>query len=485
MPRKEKAVMMVYDDPQREERVGRVLVPISKVREMQRKHKDLNMRVDTRKMPGPMKFAKGVADILPSGLSIAGDLAGGAVGGILAGGGSVPSGGATLFGVPAAIAGGRVAGGTLGSATGQALREGAYHLMGLGDAPGTVLGEAGMGAAGSATGVPVGAAAEKFAAPFVAKMALGFKNPAATPEVVQNILKNRYFVRSKEAIKAAGDALGKAIDERLAVLGEATRRGGIASYKAVSDEIEQLAEQLSKHGDTPGAEKMIKRLDKFNQVLVRKLSGWAKTKRLDPADLKDAQEMVTVFDAKLKSYYNKIANGKTVPFKELPPQMQFYKTAADNMRGQIQTVVDNIEKATGKVAGSMLPEGAKTYADVSKRVGIASGTTRALKIANAASRFPGGPQALAGAGLAGGGLTAALMGGGSIPATAASIAGLAAITPEVTTRVAPFLPGVARFGIPVGRAGAAELGFGEPSTYFGQADPNQPYMQLVEVADKK
>lgn len=424
-----KKVRMLYDDPEVEGDVNVRYVPIKDVAEYMRKYKKYNMRIDKRGLSGMQKFALGAADIAPAALSMVGDVAGPAVGAAGTGLLAPSTGGASLASAPAAIAAGRVLGGSLGGATGQAIKEGVYRQMGFGDAPGTVGEEALLGAGSSLVGIPVEAGINKVASPFLAKMALGFKNPYATKEVIQNVLRNKYIVKTQGAIDAAEKVLQKAKLERLLALRKATQLGAKASSKQVVTAMEHLIEELSATGLGKQAQSLARELTAFKTDLVKQGGGFVKRLKPNDMSLRRAQKYVSTANDMLESYY--MALGGKPSKSALPPSERFTVEAADRLRGQLRDIVD---RTLGKPPG--------WYKAMNEKIGELVATKSALEIAKDASRFSG-PQAVAGAGLAVGGLGAALTGGGSKAGTAASVAGLSAVAPEFTSWLASRLPGIA------------------------------------------
>jgi hypothetical protein len=425
----ERTVMMVFDDPDSPTKVYRRPVPVSRVREMQEKFKSQNARVDTRNFSGTQKFIKGVADFLPTAGQIVGDIGGKAAGTAAGLGAGVATGGAGFVAAPAAVLGAGALGSGAGGALGQAGREGIYELMGLGDAPGTVAGEAAWGAGGSLVGGKIAQGFGKIASPFLMKMALGFKNPYVTKEVVKEAIEQGLPVKAAGSTKIAGNLLENAIKMRQAAADFASSLGGRASRKLAGQEVSALAKRAERRGLEDVGEKLEKRLQKF---LTKKVIGpngvELRIPRAARTTLSRAQEIVTSYDTQLHAYYAKVNKGIRVPFDQLPPREQFFSTIADNLREQIRKVADLSLKEPG------------AYEKLSAEVGKMGGLLNAFKYAEKASRFPGGAQAVAGAGLAAAGVGNALAGGGSLMTVLPSAAGLLALAPEISSRLAYRIP---------------------------------------------
>lgn len=436
----ERKVRMLIDDPDVQGGVNVVYVPASEVKQKQLEFKKYNIRIDDRSLPRMTRITKGALDLAPTGLSMAGDILGGIGAGTLSSGAATVSTpetlGASWAVVPPAVMAGRVAGGGLGAGVGQAIKEFGYGAMGFGDAPGTVANEALYGSLGSAIGIPAEAAINKTVAPFLTKMAVGFKNPHATEAVINNILKNRYIVKTKGAVEAAGRELEKLAAERLSVLREAAQKGGTASYQKVVDAIEGIVEDLSLHGEGEKAKSLLRRIETYKKVLQKSGNNWREVMRSSIAPLEEAQKYVTKANTILADYYSQKKTG-SVSKEALPAGKRFMLEAADNLRNQLREAVDAaLQKAPG------------FYQKINENLGIAQGTRDALQVAQAAPRFTGGAQSVAGAGLAAGGAAAALSGGGSKAGTAASTAGLLALFPELASAIAPRARYAARLSTP-------------------------------------
>ena len=183
----ERTVMMRF--PKETDAAGNTLVRPVRTSKVEYARKTYGAIIDDRSLSGAQRAAKFVADILPTVGGIAGDVGGKAIGTFGAGAETAATGGAGIVGAPVIIGGAGILGAGFGSGAGQAGREGIYRLIGLGDAPGTVAGEAAWGAGGAAGGRVLGGAA-KLGGNVLMSTALG-QNAAKNAELVGNLLKER------------------------------------------------------------------------------------------------------------------------------------------------------------------------------------------------------------------------------------------------------------------------------------------------------
>lgn len=433
-------------------------VPI-RVSEVSKYMKEEKGRISRKGMSGVQRAITAAADWMP--------LAGGIVGGATLG-----AGGGALSGGIGAIPAGAVGAG-LGQAAGQGLREAIYRMEGLGDAPGTVLGQGALGAASGAGGVILGKGLA-LGGNALMNTALG-KSGQKLAETAATALKERIpvgklmelgeTVWSKiPGIRSLGqtgmqklqpivDAYGAARDRIIAKL---EARGYQTTYQSFVKEAEAYVQKLRDAGNNTAAEQAKARMKELLTEVKDLSLTKVKSRLRNPGELfgvRQAQDYVTGANNTLDNFYANQALGRRAP---LDPPHQITKIFGDTYRDWLRT----IDEAELKLANGGTLKGIqdKTLEALNKRFGSLINLRNVLREAEAKGalgRLQETSMGTAGAGMAIGAAGQALTGGGSAVGTGAAVgAGLGAF-PGLASRTALTMTGPAgqftgRYAIPYG-----------------------------------
>lgn len=410
--------------------------------------------IDEKSLPWISRQIKHVADVAPTVVGMGGEIVGGIGGATAAGAGTAASGGVGAFVAPAVAAAGRAVGSATGAAAGQQLKEGAYSMLGLGDAPGDWQNEAKLGAIGSGIGTAGGLAFK------------GLGHLGMSTALGQNVAKN-------------AEVIGRMIEERIPV-GKIIRKGGDVAEKVwrkatiLRDAALRRAEKAGVSIDTSGLETLVSdmakkarsvRNNKLADTLESRLDDWlyetkvingipTRVRRNPIVGIADLHTMKQDFDGMLDSYFKTVGiTGKRPNPRTLPPDQRFESVMADWMRDKLYSHVPDLKGVS--------------YRMLEKSLGLASQVRDAVLRAEKndwTKRVGANVLGAAGTGMALGAGTAAVT-GGDISATSkgAALGALLGSHPAVLSRLSvlaanPATERALQYGVPATIQAATNLG---------------------------
>lgn len=206
-----------------------------------------DMKTEVAPLSGAQRGILQAADFLPMAGSITGGVLGGGVGTVGSGVATAGSGGLAAPTIPGAAIAGSAVGSGIGAGLGQAGKEAVYRLSGMGDAPGTVLGEAGMstvlGAAGGTLMKGAGKLGEGLVSSAVGKEAL------RRAGVVQTMIREKIpvgrIIRTSGLDKAA-TLLKSSAAKAGQMLQDASNQGIRISRRSISNQLKVLRDDLAR-----------------------------------------------------------------------------------------------------------------------------------------------------------------------------------------------------------------------------------------------
>lgn len=410
--------------------------------------------IDEKSLPWISRQIKHVADVAPTVVGLGGEVVGGLAGVGLAGPETAATGGIGVVAVPATIAGARAVGSAAGAAAGQQLKEGAYSMLGLGDAPGDWQHEAQTGAVGSIIGTGAGLGL-KGLGHIGMSTALG-QNVAKNAEVIGKMLEERIPVG--KIMRKGGDVADKLWRKAVILRDAALRRANKSGVTFDTSELETLVRDMAKRARAV-------RNNNLADVLEKRLDDWLyetkviqgvpmRVRRNPLVGVTDLHEMKQDFDGMLDSYFNSVGvAGKRPNPRTLPPDQRFETVMADWMRDKLASHVPDLKGVS--------------YRMLEKSVGLATKVRDAVLRAEAndwTKRVGSNVLGAAGTGMALGALTHGAT-GGNLSATSAGAAtgALLGAMPNVLSRLSilagnPVTERVMQYGVPATIQAATNLG---------------------------
>lgn len=408
-----------------------------KLSDLKRAQEEGGATIYRPELSNTQKWVSRAADLLPMVGGLAGESVGTAAGAI---------GGAGVGSVPLAI-GGRMAGGGIGSGLGQAAREGIYRLAGMGDAPGTVLGETALGAGSSLVGFGAGKVASR-AGEALMTSAVG-RGIKAGPKVVKDMMQLGVTV-SKKGLEKAQNIVDQTVRTSRRMMRNAPP-GAVMPYKRLVGPLDKMIEQARKFPvkDTYNAllevkNKLVSEIHPTTGLLVQKST---------PNFVKEMVKLKRVLDREENAYWTSKAAGTARTLSNMTDEIAAKVRTSNQIRKWLNIVtpprrvtIDTglggkiIEKATG--AKRQVDMSLRTANQmVSRALAVRKAVQDGLRTTGTARLAGGGAGNLAGVGLGLGGLQAALSG----DATGLGVGGgaglLLQMSPNLASRVAIGLGG--------------------------------------------
>lgn len=296
--------------------------------------------------------------LAPTG-AIVGSLVGGAVGGSAGalGGPAAPAS------IPGGAFAGRQIGGVVGGTAGKLIEEGASRAMGLGDAPGTVLGEAGtqavMGPVGEAIGLPL---------QMVGRGIIRSGLPARMQDAgkaVKEMVKERLPVGGVNfgPLKSGGSRAAANLARKTAARDAANLAAGQSGVEISSRPIEQKMLQMADDYGLRG--------DRSAQLnaLARRMDDFVETWKAGKLVPKDAQVYLSSLDEEARNIWKAEKKmGQHVPEAERRAAQQA-RQIAEVLRKEMRTLVPNHRSTSEGVSRAIA---AKSAIDEAEHSGVLS-----------------------------------------------------------------------------------------------------------------